>query len=411
MLMRLLLTVLLLVAGSVTADDLPVYAFRNGQWWDGTAFHRATVYAVDGRFTFKKPQRIDRSIDLENTFVLPPFGEAHNHNLTSPGLVKEMGPIYLREGVFYAKMQSNLPHFTGVIRHRLNRRDSVDVTFANGPLTATGGHPVALRHMLLERGVYPGFTKESLETQGYFLIDDKRDLESTWPTILEFRPDFIKTVLVASEEYEKRKDDASYFGRKGLQPELLKDIVALAHDHDLRVSAHVNTARDFHHAVAAGVDEIAHLPGSHGPELIPAADAELAAKKKIVVVTTACLALRRRANEELFAKIRAAQIENLKLLHTSGVTLAIGSDEVEQTSRGEVAYLRELGVFDNATLIRMWSENTVRTIFPERRVGALREGYEASFIAVEGNPLDEIASLDKIKFRFKQGLLLPPANR
>ena len=125
--MKLLLPALLLVTATATADDLPVYAFRNGHWWDGHAFHRATVYAVDGHFTFKKPARVDRSIDLENTFVLPPFAEAHNHNLTSPGLVDEMGPAYLREGVFYAKMQSNLPQFTGVIRHRLNRRDSVDV--------------------------------------------------------------------------------------------------------------------------------------------------------------------------------------------------------------------------------------------------------------------------------------------
>jgi imidazolonepropionase-like amidohydrolase len=59
----------------------------------------------------------------------------------------------------------------------------------------------------------------------------------------------------------------------------------------------------------------------------------------------------------------------------------------------------------------MWSENTVRTIFPERRVGALSEGYEASFIAVEGNPLTDFGSVKKIKFRFKQGVLLPPAVR
>jgi predicted amidohydrolase YtcJ len=142
------------------------------------------------------------------------------------------------------------------------------------------------------------------------------------------------------------------------------------------------------------------------PELIDDDDAEMAAKKGIVVVTTACLALRRRSDAELFAKIRAAQIANLKLLHAKGVILAIGSDEVEQTSAGEVEYLRELGVFDHRSLIRMWSENTVRTIFPERPLGALREGYEASFIAVEGNPLTDLDHLKRIRFRFKQGLLL-----
>jgi hypothetical protein len=109
-----------------------------------------------------------------------------------------------------------------------------------------------LRERLLEMGIYPGFTKETLETQGYFQIDDKADLEATWPVILEYRPDFIKTILVFSEEYEKRRHDAAYFGRKGLDPELLKDLVRLAHEHDLRVSTHVATAADFLHAVDAG---------------------------------------------------------------------------------------------------------------------------------------------------------------
>ena len=43
----------------------------------------------------------------------------------------------------------------------------MDVAFANAPVTATGGHPVALRQRLLAQGVYPGFTKATLEGQGY----------------------------------------------------------------------------------------------------------------------------------------------------------------------------------------------------------------------------------------------------
>ena len=59
----------------------------------------------------------------------------------------------------------------------------------------------------------------------------------------------------------RSKDDAKYFGWKGLDPSLLKVIVQKAHAAGLRVSTHVESATDFHNALMAGVDEINHTPG------------------------------------------------------------------------------------------------------------------------------------------------------
>jgi len=42
-----------------------------------------------------------------------------------------------------------------------------------------------------------------------------------------------------------------------------------------------------------------------------------------------------------------------------------------------------------------------------RKIGALREGYEASFVALRRNPLDDLESVRSIKIRVKQGALLP----
>jgi len=108
--------------------------------------------------------------------------------------------------------------------------------------------------------LYPGFTRETLKDYRYFTIDSEADLEKKWPLLLNQRPDFIKTHLRFSDEHEKRKGDQAYFGRKGLDPRLLPKIVAKAHAHYLRVSTHVSNATDFHNALAAGFDEITHLP-------------------------------------------------------------------------------------------------------------------------------------------------------
>jgi imidazolonepropionase-like amidohydrolase len=97
------------------------------------------------------------------------------------------------------------------------------------------------------------------------------------------------------------------------------------------------------------------------------------------------------------------QTANLKLLLKNGVALAIGSDNVADSSIKELQYLKGSGVFDNLTLLKMWTETTAKTIFPNRRIGELSEGFEASFLALEGNPIEDLQNVGKIKLRFKQG--------
>lgn len=107
-------------------------------------------------------------------------------------------------------------------------------------------------------------------------------------------------------------------------------------------------------------------------------------------------------------EVLKVQLANLKLLRDNGVPLAIGSDSVTDSSVKEVEYLARLGVFDNLALLKMWTETTAKAIFPKRRIGALSEGYEASFLALEGNPIEDLQNVRRIKMRFKQGHLVAP---
>ena len=54
----------------------------------------------------------------------------------------------------------------------------------------------------------------------------------------------------------------------------------------------------------------------------------------------------------------------------------------------------------------MWSEDTPHMIFPERKIGHLKEGYEASFLVLAGNPLEDFSQVKNIRIRFKQGQVL-----
>jgi imidazolonepropionase-like amidohydrolase len=407
-----------LLAAPVLADQ-PSLRFDNGRWLNGERFVAATVFVEDERLRFaqgKKEARAaaQQTIDLAGKHVAPPFCESHNHNLGADYRNERSIYNYLRDGVFYVKVLSNLPKESAAVWGTYNLPRSVDAVFANGGITGPGGHPIRLRERLLEQGVYEGFTKETLKDHAYYVVDSEADIEAKWPLILQYRPDFLKLILVESEHYAERRDDPAFFGLKGLSPQIFAKLVERAHRNNLRVSVHIESAYDFHAAVSAGVEEIAHLPGYRAPQLIDKADAAEAARRGIVVVTTAGLINRHKEREpERYAAVREAQIANLRLLKETGVKLAVGSDEYDDTSVAEVAHLRGLGVFSDAEILRMWTAHCAGA-FAGRRIGQLADGYEASFIAFDGDPLTNFEATRRIALRVKDGRILelsPPPGQ
>ena len=130
------------------------YQFTNGRWFDGEGFRRETFYVVNGLLTRTAPARVDEIIDLRDGFVVPPFGEAHNHNVEGAWNIDAVVGRYLEDGVFYVKIPGNIGEFTDRIRSRINLPTSVHVIFSNGGLTATGGHPAPLYEEVLAGSRY-----------------------------------------------------------------------------------------------------------------------------------------------------------------------------------------------------------------------------------------------------------------
>ncbi|MEZ4810315.1 MAG: amidohydrolase family protein [Allomuricauda sp.] len=394
---------------AIENPNSPSIKLVNGNWFNGYAFENRTVWVNGGILSFKNENTInDTIIDLKGKWVIPPFAEAHNHNLESDYKLEERIDSYLDNGVFYVKHLSSIKKKITPLMHHYNKPDGIDVSLAHAPLTATGGHPIALRKKFLDNGRFEGLfnTLEEIETHGYFIIDTMEDLEKKWDQILSFEPDFIKIMLLFSEEYETRRNDTTYFGNKGLNPELVPKIIKKAHQNNLRVSAHVETAYDFHVAVNAGVDEIAHLPEIDNGNLISSKDVALAKEKGTIVTTTISLVTKKREDpnyNELVKNISA----NLKLLKEGGVKLAIGSDMYNDNSVEEFQFLYSLGIFSNLELLKMWCENSAMTTFPNRKVGLLKDGYEASFLVLNINPLENKNGINKsIVLKVKQGMIL-----
>lgn len=417
------------------------YAFINGRWFDGRGFQAATWYSVQGRLTRTPPQGRVETVDLSGLFVVPPFGEAHNHNVEGPWNVQAVVERYLKDGVFYVKNPNNVRDFAVQIRSVVNQPASIDATFAHAGLTGRGGHPVALYEDVLRTSRYEpvigAIERGWFENRSYIVLDTDADLETKWPLITSGRPDFLKVYLVHSEDEDATGTSGQSPQRSGLHPRLVAQIVAKAHAAGLQVTAHVETAEDFRQAVRAGVDELAHVPGwlvtsaADGESArLTEADARLALERHVRVVTTAVAGSAMpsvpghhphghhdghaagMSDHHPAADDNRLQIlkDNLALLHRAGVRVVVGSDHAE-TSLAEVMQLDRLDLFDNLTLLKMWCEDTPASIFPGRRIGRFDEGYEASFVALAGNPVEDFSQVQRIVRRFKQGVNLDRSFR
>lgn len=294
----------------------------------------------------------------------------------------------------------------------LDKPDSIDVTFANGGWTCTGGHPAEIAKRLLDSHRW---TESDAEGGFYWTADTSPDVEKKWPAFLAQNPQFVKVYRLFSGDAKRQSEPGRYFGWKGVTPEVLRAIVDRAHAAQLRVSAHIESAHDFHEALLAGVDEINHMPGfrivgdvdSHSIQKfeLSDADAEPAHRRGVIVVTTLVGATK--LDEAHRKEQDALNVRNLRLLLSHHVAVALGSDSYRQDALPEAHYLASLHAIDNLTLLKMWTETTSATIFPGRHIGQLREGYEASFLVLAANPLNNFSNVTRITRRVKQGHALP----
>ena len=388
--------------------------YRNATWWDGRSESAGSRYVRGDRFADLENASAEITIDLQGAIVLAPFGEGHNHNIVRP-IFDYANQEYLLNGVFYAKIPGIHPPEVDPIRDLLSRADTVDATFSLGMITSPGGHPVGIYVGFLSDLLYRGATFEDFSGLAFHEVASEADVTTAIGALASQGTDFIKTALVYSERF----DDGF---KEGLDPDLLPLLVRKSHDIGVTVSLHVESAEDFRRGVAAGVDEIAHLPGyfwatedEAADHLLTENDAKRAAESDIAVVTTThytnVIGKRFGIPEDALEQFKSVQRENLRLLIDADVEIRIGSDVYDRTgngeganpTRGEVENLVALGVFDEEKVLSVWID-TGRKIFPQRRIGCFEAGCEASFLVFGADPRKDLMNLDRLKLAVKQGV-------
>ena len=404
-----------------------IIEYRGGRVFTGEGFVEASL-CVGGRFFVDCPPDAGSRLDLAGGFVIPPLGDAHTHHFDGPYTLSWQRQAYLDAGVFYAMTLTAPTSGVLEIRDQLRGPGNVDVATSMGGITGPESHPAEI-YEALALGIrsYEEQVARAEEIRAsrkwaddaYFVLETVADLEEKWPLILGNRPDVVKVYLRTSERYDEGYGKWGPGG--GLDPELLPLVSRLSEEAGLRLAVASSSLGDFRASLAAGADLVSHLPCYQDTMSDPESpyygvdtddkcrlseeDAEAAAAAGMGAVLIVSEWAKDRP--EIYVEWEK---RNTALLEAAGAPLAIGSNAYGSTVVDGLIAGAEKGFFEPARLLRLATTDTARLIFPERRVGCLDVGCEASFVVLEGNPLESFEQIQNVRLRVKDGELLAPAD-
>jgi imidazolonepropionase-like amidohydrolase len=208
-------------------------------------------------------------------------------------------------------------------------------------------------------------------------------------------------------------DESSSVDNAQMTIEEIKAVVAAAHDYGFTVAAHAHGAEAIRRAVIGGVDSIEHgtfmddadmkLMKEHGTWYVPTIIAgryvqEMAAKPGYYPPQVAAKAM------QVGPLIQATAGKAYK----AGVKIAFGTDAAvypHGRNAREFVYMVEAGM-PAAFALQAATKNAAELLKQSRNLGSVESGKFADIIAVDGNPLDDIALMQHVDFVMKGGAVV-----
>jgi len=358
-----------------------------------------------------------QNIDLPTSTCLPGLIDSHVH------LTMEFSPT-----TYSDKFRLNVADFA--IRSTVYAKRTLDAGFTTvRNLADNDNESIALRNAI-NAGVVPGpriFTagKAIGSTGGHADPTDgyRKDLagdpgpkdgivnspEDAWKAVREHYKDGADAIKIMPSGGVL--DESASVDNSQMTIEEIKAVVTAAHDYGFTVAAHAHGAEGIRRAILGGVDSIEHgtymddadmkLMKEHGTWLVPTIIAgkyveEQANKPGVFPPQVA-------AKAKLVGPIIQATAGKA---YKAGVKIAFGTDAAvypHGQNAKEFVYMVEAGM-PPMFVIQAATTHAAQLLKKEKDLGSVAPGKFADVIAVEGNPLDNVALLQKVGFVMKAGV-------
>jgi imidazolonepropionase-like amidohydrolase len=202
-----------------------------------------------------------------------------------------------------------------------------------------------------------------------------------------------------------------------VSPEELKVIVEQAHNAHVKVAAHDENLPTIWAALRAGVDSIEHGAGldqdaanymkEHGTYLTPTlyiANNIVENGPKMHMPDYAI----RKAN-----LIWQGELQGFKIALATGLKIAAGSDQTYEPGKGTVRdeIMTEVRFGATPKQALYFGTKGSADLLGDDDLGTIAVGKEGDVVATEGNPLDDIHALERVRAVIVKGQSMPAANR
>ncbi|MGC9951163.1 MAG: amidohydrolase family protein [Bryobacteraceae bacterium] len=352
----------------------------------------------------------DREIDVRSMTVLPGLIDVHTHltfgndfdpyNRLSTDAVREA-----LNGVRFAKVTLEAG-FTSVRNvgasgySDVALRDYIDAGYIPGPHMQASGPPLGITGGHCDNNFLPAEYHATSEG----VADGIAAVQQHVRQNIKYGADLIKVCATGGVLSKGDDPQASQYSL-----DELKALVADAHRLGRKVAAHAHGAEGILFATQAGVDSIEH--GTY----IDADDIAAMKQRGTFLVPTLYLIDWMRENGHLpamFQKkmvdVSAAVLQNQRKAIAAGVKVALGTDAAvypHGLNAHEVeVYVTKLGMTPLAA-VQTGTINAAELMGWSGRTGALEAGKWADVIAVEGDPLSDVRTLQHVRFVMKAGIV------
>jgi imidazolonepropionase-like amidohydrolase len=348
-------------------------------------------------------------IELGNSTVLPGMIDAHTHLTSDPQFGYENLAISVpREALIGAK-NARVTVEAGFTTVRnvgasgyadVALRDAINAGDVPGPRMLVSGPPLGITGGHCDNDLLP-FEYHATEAG---VADGVEQVQHKVREVIKYGADLIK--VCATGGVLSKGDDPS---ASQYTLEEMKAIVADAHRLGRKVAAHAHGAQGVIWASEAGVDSV-----EHGHLMSDDSIAVLKKNGTYLVPTLYLMDWQRghaaQANLPAFLKAKMELVssvgkQNVQKAIKAGVKIGMGTDAAvypHGLNAHELEVYVQLGMTP-LQAIQSTTVNDAELLGWKDKIGTLENGRWADIIAVDGDPLHDIATLQRVKFVMKGG--------